>query len=193
MAQAELRFVTGNAGKAAELQALVAPLGLRVVADPRGYPEIQADTLEEVARAGAQHLLASGLEPPFLLEDAGLFVSALHGFPGVYSRHALDTIGNAGLLRLLQDVEPESRTAAFRACIAYVDPDRALHTFTGTCKGRIADRAAGDGGFGFDPVFVPEGDVRTFAQLSDAEKNAVSHRGRAVQAFLAYLGETAKT
>lgn len=187
-----ITFVTGNPGKVAELAAQLAPRGLRVVQDKRGYPEIQAGTLREVAEAGARHLLDGGLKPPFLLEDSGLFVSALRGFPGVYSRNALDTIGIPGLLRLLQGVEAEMRTAAFQACLLYVDRTGRLHAFEGSCPGRIADRAEGAGGFGFDPVFVPRGDHRTFAAMPAADKAAVSHRGRAVATFLESLDETAK-
>lgn len=190
-----LTFVTGNAGKVAELQALCKPLGITVVQDARGYPEVQADTLAEVCAAGADHLLAAGLKPPFVLEDSGLFVAALRGFPGVYSRHALDTIGCAGLLRLLRDTEHEVRTAAFQTHLLYVDADGRRHGFDGTCRGRIADQAAGTGGFGFDPVFVPDGEPsgRTFAQLPAARKNELSHRGHAVRAFLAHLAKSAKT
>src|SRR5688500_17901494 len=187
-----ITFVTGNAGKARELREMLAPLGVEVVQDARGYPEVQADTLAEVAEAGARHLLASGLRPPFLLEDSGLFVAALRGFPGVYSRHALDTIGCAGLLRLLADVERESRSAAFQAHLLYVDGAGRLHGFDGACPGRIADRAAGAGGFGFDPVFAPRGHDRTFAEMDGAEKSALSHRGQAVRAFLAFLEKSTK-
>jgi len=185
-----LTFVTGNPGKVAELAALLGPRGIEVVADGRGYPEVQAASLREVTEAGARHL-AIQLQPPFLLEDSGLFVAALRGFPGVYSRNALDTIGVVGLLRLLQDVELEMRTAAFQTDLAYVDPNGFVHHFEGTCKGRIPERAAGTGGFGFDAIFVPEGQGRTFAELDAAQKNAVSHRGRAVAAFLRHLGEAA--
>lgn len=191
-----LTFVTGNAGKVAELRALCAPLGIDVVQDDRGYPEVQASTLAEVCQAGADHLLAAGLRPPFVLEDSGLFVAALRGFPGVYSRHALDTIGCAGLLRLLVDVEHEVRTATFQTHLLYVDAAGGRHGFDGLCKGRIAPRAAGAGGFGFDPVFVPAapaGEGRTFAEMDTAAKNAVSHRGQAVRAFLAFLSKSAKT
>ena len=182
-----LTFVTGNAGKVEELRALLDPLGIAVVPDDRGYPEIQHDELAGVAEAGAGYLLATGLEPPFLLEDSGLFVSALKGFPGVYSRHALDTIGVQGILDLLRDVELESRTAAFRTHLLYVDEGRGLHRFEGTCKGRIAERPAGDGGFGFDPVFIPDGHERTFAELGTEAKNGLSHRGQATRAFAAWL------
>jgi XTP/dITP diphosphohydrolase len=182
-----LRFLTGNPGKLAEMKHALSPLGIQVEQDPRGYPEIQADTLQEVAEAGAQHLLDAGVEPPFILEDAGLFIAALRGFPGVYSRHALDTIGCAGILRLLQDVELESRTATFRAHLLYVDQTGDLHGFDGHCKGRIAGRAAGAGGFGFDPVFIPDGGHRTFAQLDADEKGRFSHRGQAIASLAAWL------
>ncbi len=184
-------FVTGNEGKARELGRLLAPRGHTVVQDRRGYPEIQADTLDEVAGAGADHLLATGLYGPFLLEDSGLFVAALKGFPGVYSRHAFDTIGCPGLLRLMQDVELESRAASFQACLLYVDAAGRRHAFAGTCKGRIADRMAGRGGFGFDPIFVPAGHDATFAVMDEAQKSAVSHRGAAGRAFLASLEKAA--
>jgi XTP/dITP diphosphohydrolase len=187
-----ITFVTGNAGKVAELARQLQPHGIAVVQDARGYPEVQAASLAEVAEAGARHLLATGLKPPFLLEDSGLFVAALRGFPGVYSRHALDTIGCAGLLRLMADVEAEMRSAAFRAHLLYVDAQGALHGFEGTCPGRIAERAAGSGGFGFDPVFVPRGHDRTFAEMDPAAKAAASHRGQAVRAFLGFLEKSTK-
>ncbi|MEA3203989.1 MAG: XTP/dITP diphosphohydrolase [Thermoplasmata archaeon] len=183
----KLTFVTGNAGKVAEMAALLAPLGVEVVADGRGYPEVQAATLAEVTEAGARHLLAAGLRPPFILEDSGLFVAALRGFPGVYSRNALDTIGTAGILRLLQDVELETRGAAFQADLAYVDAAGRVHHFAGTCKGRIAERAAGSNGFGFDPVFVPHGESLTFAEMDPAEKSRLSHRGQTAMLLARHL------
>lgn len=187
-----ITFVTGNAGKARELAAQLAPLGIAVDQDKRGYPELQADTLAEVAEAGAEHLLASGLKPPFLLEDSGLFIAALRGFPGVYSRHTLDTVGCAGVLRLMRDVEAEMRTAAFRSHLLYVDAAGRRHGFEGTCAGRIVEAAAGSGGFGFDPIFAPRGHDRTFAEMDPAEKALLGHRGQAVRAFLAFLEKSTK-
>jgi XTP/dITP diphosphohydrolase len=188
---AALRFVTGNAGKARELRALLAPRGIDVVQDARGYPELQAGSLAEVTDAGADHLLASGLEPPFVLEDSGLFVDALRGFPGVYSRHALDTVGVAGLLRLLDGVPPPRRTARFATDLLLVEAGGRRH-FEGVCEGTIAAAPAGDAGFGFDPVFVPAGHSHTFAQMDAGEKNRLSHRGQAVRRLLAHPFETAK-
>lgn len=188
-----ITFVTGNAGKVAEMRALLEPLEHTVVQDKRGYPEIQADTLAAVAQAGADHLLAGGLAPPFVIEDSGLFVAALRGFPGVYSRHALDTIGCAGLLRLMQDVEPEMRSASFQAHLLFVDAGGRRHGFAGSCAGHIAPRTLGTGGFGFDPVFIPRGERLTFAEMPAAGKSALSHRGRAVRALAAHLAKATKS
>jgi XTP/dITP diphosphohydrolase len=187
VAQAELKFITGNAGKVRELQLLLEPKGIKVVQDDRDYPEIQADTLEDVSSAAVEYLLANGAEPPFVIEDAGLFVSALQGFPGVYSRHALDTIGCAGVLKLLQDVELESRTAAFRACLTYVDEGREFRHFNGSARGSIATRAAGTNGFGFDSIFVPFGYDKTFAEMTEKQKGVLSHRGQAARSFVEHL------
>jgi len=185
-----ITFVTGNAGKVRELQGLLAPHGYSVVQDSGGYPEVQADTLAEVAEAGARHLLGR-LRPPFLLEDSGLFVAELKGFPGVYSRHALDTIGCAGILALLRGAPAERRGAEFRTHLLFVDAGGAFRGFDGVCEGRIAEAAQGAGGFGFDPIFAPAGEERTFAEMDTAEKGRLSHRGKAVRAFLEHLSKTA--
>ncbi len=182
-----ITFVTGNPGKVEEMRAVLDPLGIAVIQDSRGYPEIQHDELRGVAEAGAGYLLATGLEAPFILEDAGLFVSALEGFPGVYSSYVFKTIGNQGILRLLQDVEKEVRTATFRANLLYIDEQGVPHHFEGSVKGTIADKAAGKGGFGYDPIFIPDGEARTFAELGADEKNEISHRGQAARAFAEWV------
>ncbi len=187
MAPETITFVTGNPGKIDEMRELLDPLGIAVIQDDRGYPEIQHDELRGVTEAGAGYLMATGLEPPFILEDAGLFITALKGFPGVYSSHAMKTIGVQGILDLMRDMELEHRDAIFRADLCYVDEEGHPHHFEGTCKGRIADRIAGDGGFGFDPVFIPEGHEQTFAEMTPEAKNAVSHRGAAARAFTQWL------
>ncbi len=193
----KLTFVTTNAGKVRELAALLSPAGVEVIQDGRGYVEVQAATLAEVTEAGADALLASGLTAPFILEDSGLFVTALKGFPGVYSRHALDTIGVAGLLRLLTGTLPAQRGAAFQADLLLVAADGSRHHFSGRCDGHIALQAAGTGGFGFDPVFIPDDPIpppsgttpgRTFAELPPTVKGRLSHRGAAARGLLDYLG-----
>jgi XTP/dITP diphosphohydrolase len=124
---------------------------------------------------------------PYFCEDAGLFVDALSGFPGVYSRYVFSTLGCDGILRLLQDVPEAQRGARFRAVVAYVDPQRNVHLVRGEARGRIERAPRGDKGFGFDPIFVPDGERRTFAQMTPAEKGGVSHRGRALDALVEHL------
>lgn len=180
----KIRFVTSNPGKLREATAHLSPLGLEVESAAAPIVEIQADTLEEVARAKAESIRGR-VEPPYFVEDAGLFVDALSGFPGVYSHYAYRTIGWQGLLRLLHDGVP--RTAAFRAVIGYVAGTGAPGLFAGEALGRIASAGRGGQGFGFDPIFVPDGESRTFAELGPEEKSHVSHRGRALEALAAHL------
>jgi len=171
-------FVTGNKGKFKEAS-LVIP-GLKQA--DLGVPEIQADTLEEVARFSIEHAYARLHEPCFV-EDAGLFVHALKGFPGPYSKFVNHTLDCGGLLKLMQG--EKDRGAYFEACIAYHDGKK-VHTFTGRCDGTIALAGKGRTGFGFDPVFLPEGSKKTFAE-DEGYKNTVSHRRRALDGLTAFL------
>lgn len=182
-----LRFATGNAGKVREAAVALAPLGITVEQAAVPVVEIQADTLAEVARAKLADA-ARKVAPPFFLDDAGLFVDALRGFPGVYSAHALKTIGVDGLLRLLEG--RDDRGARFEAVVAY-QPARGEPFFAhGVARGAIARKPADAGhGFGFDPVFVPEDETRTYAELPTDVKNRVSHRGRALAQLVARLRE----
>lgn len=180
----KLTFVTGNKGKAHEAATALAPLGIEVVPMDLHPIEIQADRLEDVARAKAE-VLVGRLPAPFIVDDGGLFVHALKDFPGVFSAHALKTLGVPGILKLMDGVA--DRRAHFAAVVALHD-GRAVHLFPGRCDGRLVDAPRSEGhGFGFDPIFVPDGHERTFAQLPADVKNAVSHRGRALAALVAHL------
>ena len=183
----ELAFVTSNPGKVEEARRYFEGLGVRVYQLKMSYPEIQADTLEEVAEYAVEWL-SRKLEGPFFLEDSGLFVDALSGFPGVYSAYVYRTIGYRGILKLLEG-EP-NRRAFFKSVLAYWDGE--LHLFTGEVHGRIVHEPRGTGGFGFDPVFVPDGLDKTFAEMTTEEKNMVSHRGNALRAFSNWLKENLK-
>jgi XTP/dITP diphosphohydrolase len=179
-----LRFVTGNPGKVREARDRLNGVA-HVDYD---YVEVQADTLSAVAARGARDAYAAlDGDDPVLVDDAGLFVDAFDGFPGPYSAYVEDRLGVERVWRLVRDEVPDSgdataRSAAFRATVAYCDGDR-VETFDGAVEGRIV-APRGDGGFGYDPIF--EHDGRTFAERSPAEKNAVSHRGRALDAFAAW-------
>ena len=168
--------MTSNVGKLRELAAALEPAGHTVAQRALEYPEVQAASLKAVVEFGLEWLAQ---------RHAG---EALGGFPGVYSRYAYDTIGPAGVLALLGD--EGARSAEFRCVLGLLLPDGGRQQFRGSCRGRITRAPRGDGGFGYDPVFVPAGDERTFAELPLAEKNAVSHRGRALATLAVYLGDS---
>jgi XTP/dITP diphosphohydrolase len=152
-------------------------------------PETGA-TFEENALAKARDAFAAtGM--PSVADDSGLEVGALNGMPGVLSarwsgRHGDDAANNALLLAQLSDVPDERRGAAFvSACALVSGADEVV--VRGEWRGTVARQPHGDGGFGYDPVFLPDGDERTAAQLSPAEKDATSHRGRALALLLPSL------
>ena len=174
-----LSLITSNLGKLAEFRSALEPLGYDVVHSTEDCDEIQADTVQEVVLNCLSQLKARGLRD-MVIDDSGLFVHALHGFPGVYSSYVLRTIGMEGILRLLQG--SDDRSAHFECCIgAFLGGEDLV--VTARCYGTIALRPSGHEGFGFDPIFIPAGHNRTFAEISITEKNGISHRGKAVQAF----------
>lgn len=170
--------MTGNNHKVAEARERLAVPVEQVRYD---YQEIQADDIEPIAIHGAteafDHL---GGETPVFVEDSGLFVDALGGFPGPYSAYVEATVGIEGVWTLVADREPHS--ARFVSVIAYVGEDT-VETFRGEVEGTIVP-PRGSGGFGYDPIFEVDG--RTMAEMSTAEKNDLSHRGRALDAFAAW-------
>ena len=189
-------LATRNAGKVAEMEALLADLGVVLIPaaaldDPPPDVEETAPTLEGNALLKA-HALHAHTGLPSLADDTGLEVEALGGRPGVHSaRYAGPASGDvANRARLRQEMDGvRDRAARFRTVVAFVEGGQA-HTFEGICRGTILDEERGTGGFGYDALFVPEGEARTFAELSADEKNAISHRGRALQDFAAYLRKT---
>ena len=193
---ATLNFLTGNAGKLAEAETLLSPLGwniqsLELEGEIPDVIEPQSDNLTNVALAKIAQgveLLASQnrLEESLLVEDSGLFIDALPEFPGVYSAQVLQSLGCDGILRLLD----ENRSAHFLT-VAALWTGKAVEVFVGRCDGEISMECRGDGGFGYDPIFIPNEneDGRTFAEMTHEEKSACSHRGRALRALYDYLNE----
>jgi len=203
-----LRFVTGNEGKVAEAREY---LPMAVEQTDYDYVEVQSDDLAEIAARGARESFRElGGTEPVAVEDSGLFVEAFDGFPGPYSAYAEHTLGIERVHRL---VEPEDdHRAAFRSVVAYaadadslgvpvsdagsgddaldwhdgvtVEDGVAVATFEGAVRGEIV-APRGDGGFGYDPIFEHEG--RTMAERCTAEKNAISHRGRALAKLADWL------
>jgi XTP/dITP diphosphohydrolase len=187
---------TGNRGKLRELRELLSslPIDLVSLADASAAPITiveDGDTFEDNARKKAT-IVARALALPALADDSGLEVDALDGAPGVRSARyagegATDAENNRKLLAALDGVD--RRAARFRCVLSFVDPiGQARFVASGTCEGAIARTPRGAGGFGYDPIFLVDGfDGRTLAELADAEKNAISHRARAVSEILAQL------
>jgi len=179
-------FITGNKGKLLEAKEKFSSVDIEIVQKNLGYPEIQTDTLEDVARFGVEYIQKQ-LNQPFILEDAGLFIEALNGFPGVYSAYVFHTIGLKGILDILKEVEMNKRTALFRSVFAYWEPGQKSKFFVGECPGTITTQEFGDHGFGYDPIFIPDGKKRTFAQMDVNEKNRFSHRGKSLEKLLDFF------
>ncbi|MFC4439315.1 MULTISPECIES: XTP/dITP diphosphatase [Natrialbaceae] len=172
-----IRFVTSNEGKVGEAREYLEGIDSVEQVD-YDYAELQSDSLEEIVTRGAREAVdALGSEEPVLVDDTGLFVDALGGFPGPYSAYVEDTVGVERLWRLAS--EEENKRARFRTVMAYADAD-GTETFEGSVAGTLV-APRGEGGFGYDPIFEYNG--RTMAEMDTAEKNAISHRGRALAAF----------
>lgn len=191
-------LATRNPGKVQEMRVLLSGLPVELISasELNAAPEVaeNADSLEQNAAMKAR-TLHDYTEMASLADDTGLEVKALDGRPGVRSARyagelADDAANRERLLRELADVS--NREARFRTVIAYVEKEGALHFFEGICPGAITREERGTGGFGYDSIFVPEGMEQTFAELPVHEKNAVSHRGRALSEFAAYLRERLK-
>jgi XTP/dITP diphosphohydrolase len=181
-----IEFITSNEGKFNEVRAALKNAGHDVVWTRHTYPEIQTALLEEVVEAGLEWVERK-MEPsgPFMIEDSGLFIDALGGFPGVFSAYVFKTIGNPGILKLLAG--ERKRGAAFESRIGFSSKESGPHIFRGSCRGMIADAPSGKMGFGYDPIFIPEGQSRSFAEMTDEAKNRLSHRGMSVEELRKFL------
>lgn len=179
-------FVTGNQGKVSEASQKFSEIKIKLVQKNLGYPEIQTDNLEEVADFGLDHV-SKQLSPPFILEDAGLFIDSLNGFPGVYSAYVYQTIGCEGILKLLKNHKSDDRKAVFKSVYALKSSDGEKFFFVGESNGLISHQMKGDNGFGYDPIFVPNASDKTFAEMDISEKNLFSHRGKALNKLLSFL------
>ena len=196
---ARLLLATRNPGKLAELERLlsgavpgVTVLGLGDVADYPEAPEIGVTFAENALLKAREAVRYTGL--PAVADDSGLTVDALNGMPGVLSarwsgRHGDDDANTALLLGQIADVPDERRGGAFVCAAALVTPEGAEHVLRAEWRGTVIREKRGTNGFGYDPVFVPEGLELTSAELEPAEKDARSHRGQAFAALLPVIAE----
>ena len=190
-----LVMATSNRHKVVELTQLLHGLSWQVQSlkdySPVEAPDEDGTTFEANAIKKARYY-AQTLGVPCVADDSGIVVDALNGAPGVYSaRYAGeecdDAQNNAKLLAELGALPAPQRTARFACCAAYADPEGRVHTKTGFVEGRIAFALSGANGFGYDPLFVPDGHNRSFAEFSLSEKQEISHRGRAFRKLRDYL------
>jgi len=184
-----LYFVTGNKSKFNEVLKIVQTQEVKFTLQQLNIEtvEIQADTIKDVALFKLNSV-KDKINSSFFIEDAGFFVDKpLKGFPGVFSSYVFKTIGNEGILRLIDDFK--GSRAHFSAVIAlYFKPLDKILIFEGGVRGKVSKEIRGTGGFGFDPIFIPDLiPNKTFAELSPQEKNNISHRGQAIRELISFL------
>ena len=183
-------FITSNPHKYEEFSHAISQTEITAIHHKMKYAEVQADTIDLVAMASATQI-ASYLSKAFVIEDSGITIDALMGFPGPYSSFVFQTIGNQGIIDLMRD--KENRSASFRSVFVLFDGD-AFHKFTGETRGVLDADKRGDMGFGYDPIFVPydENGIlldKTYAQLPIELKNKLSHRGKSLEKLISYLSK----
>lgn len=182
-------FVTTNFHKFNEARRVLARLGVTAAMLRIKAVEIQDDNLEKIARGSVLDAVEKS-SLPVLVEDAGLFVEALKGFPGPYSSYVYRTLGTRGVLKLMQGVT--RRNAYFYSVIAFHSPLQVSpKCFHGKVEGKITPKEQGKKGFGFDPIFTPKGEIsRSFAEMTTIEKNKFSHRAQALRKFATWYKST---
>ena len=173
----ELFFVSSNTHKFTEAQRILSNLGLDISLFKTTLEEIQSNSLSEIATRKALDAY-SKVQKPVIIEDDGLFIDSLNGFPGPYSSYTYDTIGNKGIMSLLEKIE--SRNAKFVAIIAYCNGVDDVKLFESSIPGKISSIIE-QGGWGYDPIFIPDGESKTYANVSDKDK--FSHRSAALKKF----------
>ena len=173
----ELFFASSNENKFQEAERILANLGMQINLFKTTLEEIQSNNLNDIAEKKAIYAYDL-IQKPVIIEDDGLFINALDGFPGPYSSYVYDTIGNKGIMNLLEN--SQIRDAKFVSIIAYCDSDCDVKLFESSIPGKISSIIE-KGGWGYDPIFIPDGESKTYANVSDKDK--FSHRSAALTKF----------
>ena len=189
---------TKNKNKIREIGEIIRPFGMELISrDQAGVPDIEIEetgtTFEENSLIKAEEIMKL-CGKPTIADDSGLEVDCIDKAPGVYSsrfagRDGDDEANNRKLIEMVSEFPPEERTARFVSVITMVFPDGEKLIARGTVEGHVVTEERGDGGFGYDPLFVPEGYTRTFGEFGADEKNAISHRGNALRKLKQLLDE----
>jgi XTP/dITP diphosphohydrolase len=181
----EILFGTSNAHKVKEAMDILGPHGFQIKQYTVDLLEIQDSDLEKIARVSLENL--NHVEGPLFVEDTGLFIEALNGFPGPFASYVFKTLGNKGILKLLTG--EINRKAYFESYIAFKDKNGTIFTFNGRCTGEISHEIKGKE-WGYDPIFIPSESnpwKNTFAELDDRIKNKISHRSLALTSLKEFL------
>lgn len=179
-----VRFVTGNEYKFNEAERMMKNYEIKLLWTPLPMEEVQSDFLEEILITKVLSVIKI-VKPPFIVEDSGLYIDALNGFPGPFAAYAYKKLGLDNILRLMRG--REDRNATFIALGALVFNKQLFKIFRGVLAGEIGYKKIGKHGFGYDPIFIPENREVTLAQLSTNEKNMISHRGRLFKKIAEYI------
>ena len=173
----KLFFASSNENKFQEAERILTNLGVKVNFSKTTLEEIQSSSLSEIAEQKAISAYEL-IQKPVIIEDDGLFIDSLNGFPGPYSSYVYDTIGNKGIMNLLEN--SEFRDAKFVSIIAYLGGSDGVKLFESSIPGKISS-VIEKGGWGYDPIFIPDGESKTYANVSDKDK--LSHRAASLKKF----------
>ena len=177
----ELFFATSNENKFQEAERILANLGVKINLFKTTLEEIQSNDLNYIAKKKAINAFKF-VQKPVIIEDDGLFIDSLNGFPGPYSSYVYDTIGNKGIMNLLEN--SVVRDAKFVSIIAYLDSTGDVKLFESSIPGKITSIIE-KGGWGYDPIFIPDGESKTYANVSDKDK--FSHRSASLTKFSSWF------
>jgi len=172
-----LFFASSNENKFQEVERILSNLGVQINFYKTILEEIQSNDLNDIAEKKAINAYDL-MQKPVIIEDDGLFINSLNGFPGPYSSYVYDTIGNKGIMNLLEN--SQVRDANFVSIIAYCDNDYGVKLFESSIPGKISS-VIEKGGWGYDPIFIPNGESKTYANVYDKDK--FSHRSAALTKF----------
>lgn len=176
----EILFITGNKNKLEEVRVITS---LNIISKKLEIQEIQALNVEKVAKAKALSAFKQ-TNQPVIVDDTSLSIETLGGLPGAFVSWFLDTIKPEGIADLISG--KKNRRASVSTCIAYAD-ETGVYTFTGTINGRISESPRGKNGFGYDPIFIPDGHGKTYAEMNSDEKNEISMRKIALIKFKKFV------
>lgn len=171
----DVLFVSSNKHKFNEAKNILGKNKINLGFSKDSLREIQADSIKEIAAQKADDAFRR-IHKPVIVEDAGLFIDSLNGFPGPFSAYVFKTIGNSGILRLVKS----NRKARFESVVAYCDNKYGVVLFSAKVDGKISKISKGKG-WGYDPIFIPKGETKTYAMLSN--KNELSHRYKSLKKF----------